>query len=245
MSGDWIKMRSNLWDDPRVSRVCDLTDQTEAAIVGGLYWLWATADQHTEDGVLPSLTLRQIDRKTGVQGLGDALCKVGWLVDDPLGVIVPRFSEHNGASAKRRCADAQRKAGVRSVSASCADKTRTSVGQVKDEMRQGAELEIEKRREEKKEHVAFAPVGFSEFWKAWPPSERKGSKAKCADMWAKSGFEADTKQILGHVEAMKSSDGWRKDAGKFIPAPLVYLNGKRWDGAEVVRLVESNFAGAI
>lgn len=30
MAGDWIKMRSNLWDDPRVTGICDLTDQKEA-----------------------------------------------------------------------------------------------------------------------------------------------------------------------------------------------------------------------
>lgn len=37
MAGDWIKMRGNLWDDPRVAKLCDLTDQGEAAIVGALY----------------------------------------------------------------------------------------------------------------------------------------------------------------------------------------------------------------
>ena len=26
---------------------------------------------------------------------------------------------------------------------------------------------------------------------------------------------------------------WRKDNGAFIPAPLVYLNQQRWDGAEI------------
>lgn len=88
MAGDWIKMRGNLWDDPRVARLCDLTGQTEAAIVGGLYWLWATADQHTENGIMPGLTLRQIDRKTGVQGLGQALCDIGWLADHPEGVRI-------------------------------------------------------------------------------------------------------------------------------------------------------------
>lgn len=129
MAGDWIKMRGNLWDDPRVSRLCDLTDQSEAAIVGGLYWLWATADQHTEDGVMPGLTLRQIDRKTGVPGLGQALCDIGWLADHPDGVRIINFEEHNGSSAKRRATDAQRKANSRSVSAPDADKTRTDDGQ--------------------------------------------------------------------------------------------------------------------
>lgn len=88
MAGEWIKMRGNLWDDPRVSRLRDLTDSTEATIVGGLYWLWATADQHTEDGVMPGLTLRAIDRKTGIQGFGDALLQIGWLADHSEGVRI-------------------------------------------------------------------------------------------------------------------------------------------------------------
>lgn len=90
MSSDWIKMRCNLWDDPRVSRICELTDEGEAAVVGALYWLWATADQHTESGVLMGLTLRQIDRKTGVNGFGQALCEVGWIADHPEGVSVSK-----------------------------------------------------------------------------------------------------------------------------------------------------------
>lgn len=144
MAGDWIKMRGNLWDDPRVARLCDLTDQSEASVVGALYWLWATADQHTEDGVMPGLTLRQIDRKTGIQGIGQALCDVGWLADHPGGVQIVKFQEHNGSSAKRRASEAQRKANDRKPSASHADKTRTNDGQSATDC--GAREE--KRREE-------------------------------------------------------------------------------------------------
>jgi hypothetical protein len=153
MAGDWIKLRSNLWDDPRIARVCDLLDCTEASVIGGLYWLWATADQHTETGVMPGLTLRQVDRKTGIPGFGQALCDIGWLADHPDGVRISRFEEHNGASAKRRCSDAQRKANSRSVSADEADTTRTDAGQNTDEMRRIAELEKEKRREEKNNDI--------------------------------------------------------------------------------------------
>lgn len=108
MAGDWIKMRSNLWDDPRVARLCDLTDQGEAAIIGGLYWLWAMADQHTEDGVLIGLTPRQIDRKTGISGFGDALVQAGWLLIDGGDAVIPHFEEHNGSSAKKRVQTARR-----------------------------------------------------------------------------------------------------------------------------------------
>ena len=149
MAGDWIKMRGNLWDDPRVSKLCDLTNQSEVAIVGGLYWLWAAADQHTEDGVMTGLTLRQIDRKTGIQGFGAALCAIGWLEDRADGVCIVNFEEHNGTSAKRRCTDAQRKANVRSVSASDADKKQTEEGQKTPNLgaREREEKEEEKREE--------------------------------------------------------------------------------------------------
>lgn len=108
MAGEWIKMRTNLWDDPRVSQLCELTDQSEAAVIGGLYWLWATADEHSSDGLLHGMTTRTIDRKTGVQGLGKALVTIGWLLESDEGVTVVRFDEHNGASAKQRAQTAKR-----------------------------------------------------------------------------------------------------------------------------------------
>lgn len=121
-------MRTNLWDDPRVSSLCDLTDQPEAMVVGGLYWLWAMADEHSEDGFLPGMTLRAIDRKTGVAGLGDALVQIGWVSASVDGVTVINFDEHNGASAKRRCMEAKRKATGRKESASDADTNGTACG---------------------------------------------------------------------------------------------------------------------
>ena len=129
MAGDWIKMRGNLWDDPRVSGLCDQTGAQEAAIIGGLYWLWTTADQHTEDGVLPGMTLRAIDRKTGIESFGQALVSIGWINELDDGILICRFDEHNGTSAKRRCMEAQRKANSRKLSANNADITPTENGQ--------------------------------------------------------------------------------------------------------------------
>lgn len=140
MAGDWIKMRGNLWDDPRVARLCDATDQGEAAVIGALYWLWAAADQHTTDGFMPGLSFRQIDRKTGVPGIAEALADIDWIQQEEGGIRIIRFDEHNGASAKRRAQEAKRKADSRKVSASNADKGRTKSGS-------GAELEKEKEKE--------------------------------------------------------------------------------------------------
>jgi hypothetical protein len=108
VAGEWIKVRTNLWDDPRIGQLCELTDQGEAAVIGGLYWLWATADEHSADGLLLGMTTRTIDRKTGIQGLGKALVTIGWLKEGDDGVTVERFDEHNGASAKQRAQTAKR-----------------------------------------------------------------------------------------------------------------------------------------
>ncbi|MGA7781117.1 MAG: hypothetical protein WCA85_25885 [Paraburkholderia sp.] len=113
MAGEWIKMRTNLWDDPRVSRLCDLTGCTEAAVVGGLYWLWATADDHSADGVLVGMTPATIARKTGVPNLGAALAQIGWIEEIDGGIRIFKFDDHNGVSAKSRAQTAKRVASHR------------------------------------------------------------------------------------------------------------------------------------
>ena len=75
--------------------------------------------------------------------------------------------------------------------------------------------------------------GFDRFWTAWPKSDRKGGKSTCLKVWTKNYNESQTELIVTHVEYMKQTDAWRKSDGAFIPAPLVYLNQQRWDGAEI------------
>jgi len=158
MAGDWIKMRGNLWDDPRVASLCDATDSTEAQIIGGLYWLWATADQHSEDGVMPGLTLRAIDRKTGIQGFGAALCGINWLADHPEGVRITRFKEHNGKSAKARATTAKRVATYR---AEGSDVTQPPLQERNATVTPPLAREREREREEEDQKIRpAAPLNF-------------------------------------------------------------------------------------
>jgi hypothetical protein len=52
------------------------------------------------------------------------------------------------------------------------------------------------------------------------------------------GLDMNVDEILRHVEYMKTTDAWLKSNGSFIPAPLVYINQMRWDGAEVPEVVQ-------
>jgi hypothetical protein len=77
----------------------------------------------------------------------------------------------------------------------------------------------------------FLP-GFARFWDVWPKSDRKEAKGKCHEAWVKGKAEPHTDRILAHVERLKRSKTWTKDGGEYVPAPLVYLNQRKWEGVD-------------
>lgn len=89
------------------------------------------------------------------------------------------------------------------------------------------------------------PPGFVNFWQTWPNTDRKQAKGKCLEAWKKASAERDAAVILAHVESLKTSAGWTKNGGDYIPAPLVYLNQRRWEGAAAGNEQPPLIAGAI
>jgi hypothetical protein len=200
MAGDWIKMRGNLWDDPRIGRLVDMTDTSEAAVIGGLYWLWAAADQHTEDGLMPGLSLRQIDRKTGIKGLGQALVDIGWIADHADAISIIKFEEHNGTSAKKRCQTAKR---VSSYRAGNADVTQPAL----QESDASVSDALAREREEKDISPSLRSGESAET--APTPSAEKQNKAKTLTAYLEGCKAAKTKPIPdGH-----SLRTWATEAG--------------------------------
>ena len=164
MAGDWIKMRSNLWDDPRISWIVDSTDCSEAAAIGGLYWLWVAADQHSSDGVMHGMSLRTVDRKTGISGFSAALVSAGWLEEHPDGIKLARFEEHNGASAKMRAQTAKRVAtckGNAKVTQSALPNEWDSVTRAlaKEDQSVTSALPREEKRREEETTTPIPPIG--------------------------------------------------------------------------------------
>jgi hypothetical protein len=161
----WMKMRTNLWDDPRVSRLCDITGKPEATVIGALYRLWATADEHSADGNLAGYTLAQIDRKTGVKGFSAALVAIGWLAESPDGVSIIRFGEHNGASAKQRALTAKRVAEhARKPSNDNAPLTQATLVDRKSRVSSALPREREEKEKERTSPPAAVPDPRVEFW---------------------------------------------------------------------------------
>lgn len=144
MAGDWIKMGVGLRSHPKVVRIASALKADKLRVVGGLHAVWCVFDQHSADGVLDGYTLEAMDAEIGWPGFSVAMAApaVGWLLVGEDCLSVPRFDTHNGASAKRRALDAERKRDergsgektgkskkapkdVRDPSASDADKTPT------------------------------------------------------------------------------------------------------------------------
>jgi hypothetical protein len=75
--------------------------------------------------------------------------------------------------------------------------------------------------------------GFEEFWNAYPKCFRKGEKTACKKKWVDSYYFTQKEIIVKHLQWMATTEQWLRDNGAFIPAPKVYLNQQRWDGADV------------
>jgi hypothetical protein len=142
MAGDWIKMRSDLFTHPKVVRIASALKADKLRTVGGLMSVWCLFDAHSADGTLDGYSGETLDDHLSWPGFSAAMSAVGWLSIGPESLALPEFETHNGASAKRRAQDADRKKAVRKTSASDADKMRTRE---------------EKIREEKKEQEQEAP----------------------------------------------------------------------------------------
>lgn len=76
---------------------------------------------------------------------------------------------------------------------------------------------------------------FDEFWSTWPTSKRKVAKSTCETKWLKLKLDTVADKILANVNALKGSEQWTTG---FEPAPLTYINQRRWEDG----VVEQSFS---
>lgn len=92
-------------------------------------------------------------------------------------------------------------------------------------------------RDQGREGIKYPPVGFEDFWNAWPKNDRKQDKRKCLAKWESDKLDEHLKIILADIELKKLSDKWMTG---YIEAPLVYLNNRRWEDGTAQELEEEN-----
>lgn len=89
--------------------------------------------------------------------------------------------------------------------------------------------------EEKEKTISSQATRFEEFWSVWPTSKRKVGKAAVQAKWKAKHLDKVADQIIAHVSSMKISEQWTSG---FEPAPMTYINQRRWED-------ENQAAGAI
>lgn len=124
MAGDWIKMRAQLLQSPKLISVARslhnrrefrdwltpggggsmngqvVSDDALRCVTGALLLrVWSAAREHGEfvgeDLFLPRINLSDLDVIAGVPGFGEAMAGVGWAEDSENGVSLPNFREYN------------------------------------------------------------------------------------------------------------------------------------------------------
>ena len=76
---------------------------------------------------------------------------------------------------------------------------------------------------------------FDDFWSTWPTSKRKVAKSTCEAKWIKLKLDTVADRIISNVNALKGSEQWTTG---FEPAPLTYINQRRWEDG----VVEQSFS---
>lgn len=101
-------MRTDLLTSPKIIAIARSCGASRTTVVGACFALWSLADQHSTDGILIGYSGDFVDEYVAVRGFSAAAASVGWLVETAAGVEIPRFDEHNSASAKSRAMGAAR-----------------------------------------------------------------------------------------------------------------------------------------
>jgi len=79
---------------------------------------------------------------------------------------------------------------------------------------------------QKKNINTSSAARFEEFWATWPTSKRKVGKAAVLVKWEKHNLDEVADVIIANVNDLKTSEQW---LGGYEPAPLTYINQRRWE----------------
>lgn len=222
MAGDWIKMRTDLADDPKVVRIVSALCPQNVRIVsascpdvlwtvGALHRVWSWFDRFTVDGTVADLSLEWIDNMVGKDGFAAAMISVGWLIQNDNLLSLPEFDRHNGATAKRRAQESHRKNVVRKMSASDADKKRPREEKRREDIYISPPTPPKAANEADQFPASLDTPEFKAAWGEWrehrkqirkpltPMSARKGL-AQCEAMGAARAIAAINRSI---------ANGWR------------------------------------
>ena len=83
-----------------------------------------------------------------------------------------------------------------------------------------------------KEKNIYTPSRFAEWWSVYP---KKNDKKKCLAKWKTRKLDAVADKLIADVKRRLNTQKWQEG---YIPNPLTYINGDRWEDE-----IEANVGG--
>lgn len=72
---------------------------------------------------------------------------------------------------------------------------------------------------------------FDEFWKEYPSCKRKVNKTGCKKAYLNiTKLKQEHETIMEGLRLWKKDEEWEKYGGQYIPAPLVFIHQRKWEG---------------
>lgn len=99
-----------------------------------------------------------------------------------------------------------------------------SIKLTEDQAEQIARFLVAKDRSAEAESPELAD-GWVEFWSEYP---RKDSKARAFEIWKRQRLHAQQETVMTHLRAIKLTEQWTREGGKFVPHATTYLIQKRY-----------------
>ena len=104
----WIKIETHTPDKTELRHIARRCQCSKADAFLAFFRLFVWLDEQTEDGHVDFFTPADADEIAGLEGFGEALQEVRWIMFGPSGAVVANWDRHNGDSAKKRCLAAER-----------------------------------------------------------------------------------------------------------------------------------------
>lgn len=226
-AGDYIPIRNNISQDPRVLAVAINLKVDVDTIVGKLHRVWTIASENSVDGTLRVMSHQLFDSIMRLDGLAKEMMSIGWLaLDEKRGLYCPNFEQWQESTSLKRAKEREKKRRQRmgkSVPGTNKGHVGTTKGQTRDHVpNTDTDIDIEINTPKP---PTGAGNGFERVWKTYP-SHRRGGRKPALKIWERDKLEPLADKIVSHIASAKTSEQWAKG---FIPGLKVYLNQQRWD----------------
>ena len=245
----WIESHQQVGRHPKTKKLARLLGVSLPTATGHLHYLWWWALDYAQDGDLSKFDAYDISDAMLWEGdenvLLDALIESEYIDETDEGLRLHDWMDYAGKLLERRekdrirkREDAEKKKNTR--------KTKRTPQSSSGKDTESAEspyvpnltvpnltipnLTVPNHTEpttQTNEAHALQERRFAEFWQAYP---KKVGKASCLKAWTKLKPTAELfDHIMAALEAQKISDQWKREAGRYIPNPLTWINQGRWD----------------